>query len=651
MIRAIFFGILYLSLCQVSYSAEKRNWIITQLGTQQTYDTLTQLSERKGIQKSGLISVSRSGQNTLQTYWEPGAHRATTIFNRTVIVDGYDIDDISRIKSFRFNKKGDTVFLKTTKGPDAIVELFFNDKSILTWPRLSIVSILSFQKDSLYLSFFSKKNQTTEFWKYAFDSNNKTFQSGKLLGILKKCALLSSKVLKEGIAIQTYCSPERGSDVQYLNFSTGGFQTIKATNDDEYLAYSLTKHDRSKIPVLSLTGSEDARQLYHAVTLSFTKYLGEPTAYASDESGKQSWSQSYRTLTLATLFEKTGMVVFARLAEQAMDRTLSQQNQIKNISGPINPSCAWASRIYSIDGKSPISFMINQGMISSSLIQSCKLLGDNCPLKLKVQILNNATCLILSYEKLYDQKAGLYRIPYKAPFRYDGIWAPWNWHMMWSGVLSYVGAQTGDKRIQDRAISITHSFFKSWELTKEKTSRALWRYWPSQYYQGWKQEDLVSASRPIQSPKKMQKERYEDINHASISLLGLSHMSVEIPGRYKDALKNTLNNLLKSGPFLPRDMDGKGPLSPRWLPGAGWDLVSTPLLEQLYSRHLPGASTGDQHLSYARLFSTKRKFELRISISECSASICTEVKKWSNTSIKDFIANNPLFSITEIPNR
>ena len=148
--------------------------------------------------------------------------------------------------------------------------------------------------------------------------------------------------------MEAYCSPERGSDIKFLDFSSSKFQTVKATNADEFLAYSWAEYTRDTIPVLSVSGTEDARQLYHAISASITKYIGEPIAYASDESGKQSWSQSYRAQTLATLYKKTGLELFARLSEQSMTRTLKQQNQFKGISGTNNPSCAWASRIYSI---------------------------------------------------------------------------------------------------------------------------------------------------------------------------------------------------------------------------------------------------------------------------------------------------------------
>ncbi|WP_120495627.1 hypothetical protein [Kiloniella sp. EL199] len=640
--------LLLLSVPFVAYSEEYPDWLITLQGSNQTYNTQTQEGSRKGVTRKGLISVSKSGSNQLEVYWEPGAYRATSVFNQTKIIDGFDLDDVSRTKSFRFNKEGDTAYIRTTKGPQAIVELIYNQKSIVAWPRLSIVSLLSFQKTGFYISLFSKKTQATEFWFYSLPSDDHLQAKGEKVGTLKNCSLLSSKVVKTGIAMSVYCDRERGSDVVFLSFKTGKIEKIKATSDDEFLAYSHLKKSKDSIPVMSLSGSNQGRIFFHAISQSFTKYLGEPIAYSSDESGKQSWSQSYRTLSLANLYKKTGHPVFATLAQQAMERTLDQQNLLRGIGGDHNPSCAWASRIYSEDGKSPLSFMINQGMISSGLIYACELLGDNCPLKLRQAILNNASCLAVSYEKYYLPDEGLYRIPYAAPFRYDGIWAPWNWHMMWSSVLSYVGHETDNRALTKRAHSITNRFIKTWEETREPTSKILWRYWPEQYYRGWQSEDLVSASRPKQKKKNLQKERYEDINHASISLLGLSHMKQQLSSEQINGLENTLKFLLQQGTILPRDMDGQGPRSPRWLPGAGWHIIANPALEQLYSRYLPGASTGDQHLAYAQLFDPEKEFSIELSFSQCRQSACEKINSHSFDNPKEFLTENPIFSLREI---
>ena len=470
---------------------------------------------------------------------------------------------------------------------------------------------------------------------------------------MEGCVLMGSKVLERGIALEAYCQMTRGSDVKFLEFATGNISDILATENDEFLGFGLMKvrkktgmsFDKVAIPVFSVSGNNAGRQFYHGVSGSLLKLLGEPMSYASDESGKQSWSQSYRTLTLATLYQKTTHNAFATLARQAMVNTLDQQNKIRKINGKLNPPCAWASRIYSEDGISPVSFMVNQAMISASLIKSCDRLKDACGTSLRRRIKKNAFCLTRSYEKWFDQESGLYRIPYRAPFRYDGIWAPWNWHMMWSVVLQYVAEESGKDFLKERAQNIVTRFLDSWEIKTPSRPQALWRYWTAPYYAGWQKVDHISVSRPVQKPRNMARERYEDLNHAGISLLGLSTSWVPLSAERRQAGANTLEHILQTNGLLARDMDGRGPVSPRWLPGAGWHMFATARMRDLYAHKLPGSASSDQHLAYALLFPADGPFDLKLALSHCVKNICTPSVSWSYQTAAAFLAHNPVFQL------
>ena len=625
--------------------AAEDDWIITNKGTGFSYDTENSVASRKGISKKGLISVSKSKNLMMQSYWQSGAYRATIQYNRKEIVNGYDLSDVSRIKSFRFDKNGSTVYIRTTKGPKAIVELYQNNKPVLSWPRLSLVSILSYRTNDLYLTLYNKQTLANEFWHYSRSPDDGLIADGTKIGEMNACALLGSKVVKTGIALEVYCDASNGSDVKFLDFSTGEIQNIMVTEKDEFLAYSWGKAAKEIIPVYSVAGSQNGRHFYHAFSGSLLKYLGEPMSYASDESGKQSWNQSYRTLTLSSLYKTTSHGVFASLANQAMVNTLEQQNGNLGISGKYNPDCGWASRIYSIDGYQPISFMINQAMISASLIKSCEMLGGQCDQALKKKIDDVAVCLVHENEQWFDQKSNLYRIPYGAPFRYDGIWAPWNWHMMWNTILNHVGEINNDETLVKRAQQIASAFAKSWKISGQGDAQVLWRYWPTQYYEGWEQDDEISISIPRQKAKVMAKQRYEDINHAGISLLGLSFSGYKFTSKQFKSISRTANNVMNSGNILARDMDGEGPISPRWMPGAGWHIFASEKMGELYSHKLPGGVSSDQHLAYALLFNPEAKFNLDLTVSHCIKSECTIQKKWHYQDVQTFLRQNPLLSI------
>jgi len=648
----------------------REHWKISNLKNGFSYDTSTQLMAVKGLQKQGLISAAKKGDNLLLSFWQEGAYRPTITYNQATLLDGYELEDVSRISSFRFDELGSFVYIRTAKGPKVKVELIFNGDLVLSWPRLTKVKILSFTSNVVITSIYDEQLQQTKFSSYNLNNIDTLAESKKELGSITGCDVLSTKVTKTGIFIQSYCKAKQGSDVLFLDLSTHKLLQTKSTQFDEYFGIKskdhrqLMRNENVTLPILTVSGAPKSRQLFHAISGSLGQLLGEPMAMASDEAGKQSWSQSYRTLALAELYQKTNHPVFARLAAQAMYATLRQQNQLRGISEEHNPRCGWASRIYSIDSITPISFMINQAMITNSLVNSCAKLEAYCSEKLKRLIDNTAVCLVDSYEYLYVEKEGLYRIPYGSKFRYDGIFAPWNWHLTWAAVLQHAGKVTKQVHLESRAFAIVEQFTKSWQFTDDKSSRALWRYWTPHYYQGWTTQDKVSMNRPKQRPAVAGKTNYEDLNHAGLSLMGLNFMQYSMDEKQQRALENTIDYLLGFGAILPKFIDGNGPLNPRWSLGAGWHASATPSLKSLFQSKLPGGVSSNKHLAYALLSQGKgqgkeqaeNRFDLTFTLSYCSykpdpeqqSFTCQQVQNWTWQTIEGFLSNNPLFKLTAI---
>jgi len=640
-----------------------KHWVIKQKHNDFSYNTLNDKMTAKQQDITGLISLTKRGPNELLSYWQPGAYRQTIKFNDKIIVDGYDVNDVSRVGSFRFNKMGDFVYIRSTKGPNAKVKLIYNKKTIKDWPRLTKVRVIYFKQQHIFISIFEESLQKTSFYKFTFDSNKNILDEGIFLGSIESCALLATRVINNGVLLQNYCNKSSGSDVQFLSFSSGNVSNVLASEFDDFISNSKlnplkTKLIKKNITTLTISGSNNARQLFHAISGILLNNLGEPMSLASDEAGKQSWGQSYRTLTLAELFHKTGHSLFATLATNAMFSTLKQQNDSLGIKEVHNPPCAWASRIYSKDGKTPISFMVNQAMIANSLIYSCKRLGSNCSNELTEKVNNNAICLIEQYEPLFDQTRGLYRIPYGSNFRYDGLLAPWNWQLTWASVLNHVGRKHNDEKLIERSLGLAEKFVNSWEYTVGKQTRALWHYWTLDYYLGWNKEDKRSFYRPSQKPIRKMQKRYEDINHAGISLMGLYFMNYPFNHAEYYAVANTMTDLLNQGSILPRNMDGDGPHNPRWSMGAGWHAFATTEYHSLYSHKLPGSVSSNKHFTYALLPDLSKPFRLKLSLNNCASNDsrsvgskkfkCQTAYKWAWSNINDFINDNPLFSVTEM---
>ena len=614
-------------------------WTITQTGKSFSHNTATGASSSKGVTRTGLLSVSGPRDTQIVKYWDAGAFGSSIDIDGVTLVDGHNLDDVSRLTGFRVDRHGRYAFIKSTKGPKAIVELYVDDKPVAFWPRNSIVKLLAFKSDFAIVSVFSKEHQSTDFIRLT----NLTDPDGHLirqkLGTVEKCAVLAGKVLKPGIALQLFCDPKRGSDIALLDTTTGTVTSILASTDDEIFGSSLGRQ-KGAISVLSVTGSPNARRTFHAIYGALLSNLGEPMALASDGAGKQSWSQSYRTMTLAQLFLATQHPVFAELASNAMESTLRQTNAGINITGKFNPSCGWASRLYSTDRRSPVSLLINQAMISGSLLESCDMLGDHCPNKLTRKIRENARCLVQHFEQDFVPDERLYRISYGAPFRFDGITAPWNWQLRWATVLDKIAEADNDGSLRQRAYTIAERFLNTWE--KSETG-VVWRYWPSSYYAGWQAHQDRSVHRPQQ--KAQSGGRYEDLNHAGISLMGLGTLTQPLTPPHRQKVKATLTRLLGEEAWLARDMDGAGPRSPRWMPGAGWHHYATETMLRRYEHLMPGAFSSDQHLAYAALIDPAANFDLSLKLSYCTIEECETVDIWRFANIEDFLTHNPLFRV------
>ncbi len=628
------------ALVSTQVASADQGYLIEQRGKGFSFNTQTGLATQKGVSMPGLNAAARKGDFQFGSYWEPGAFRSTLTFGEKTLVDGKDVNDVSRLGGFRFDRNGSYVYVRTTKGPKARVKLVQDGHMVLDWPRLTAVSVLSYDLAALTLAIYDKKNRRTKFYRYARNERG-VVADGTMVGELKGCSVLSAKVIGRQIVLQVFCDPKRGSDLLSLDIHTGRISTLLNSDADEVLATQI-RRQKGSFSALSVSGSQDAKMAYHAISGVLMNGLGEPMSYGSDEAGKQSWGQSYRTLALAKLYKKSGHPVFAQLARRAISNTLANQNAHLGLTGRFNPSCAWASRIYSTDHRSPVSFQINQAMISSALLKSCEQLGKQCPLKLRKAIAKNASCLVRSYEPYFDKETKLYRIQYGAPFRFDGIWAPWNWHLTWSVVLDRVGKRERNSELRNRAKNISGRFIKSWTLSDQG---ALWRYWVPRYYDGWTAADNISKHRPKRSAEKQPK-RYEDVNHAGLSLLGLSALKADVDPRFRRAVKTTLDHLLDHGSILPRDLDGKGPRTPRWMPGAGWDAFATGKMRARYASLMPGAASGQQLLAYANLFRPSADFRLKLTLHSCTDEGCTSDKEWTYYSLEKFLSDNPLFGIT-----
>ena len=636
---ALFFGLLQM------FPALASDWIITNKLNGSSHNTATGWTTIKDVSGMGLTTLVNKGGRQLKMYWERGAANQTIELDGNVLVKGMFDDQALRLSSIRLSRSGSLVYLQTAKGPKAKVWLVQDGNKVVDWPRRTNIRILAFSDQAITLARFDKKSHQLKLFELPVDDDGKINPSKeKTIATAKGCAFASAVQLEPDWYFELICNDQTGRDIYRLGEQQTLVPIAQHHQDEMLMAALLRKADpkksfKGRVGVLTLDGSPDGLQFYIAANGVLTRQLGEPVSLASDEAGKQSWSQSYRTQSLAHLYQKTGHGVFAALARNAIRRTISVSNQQLKVDGPANPACGWASKIYSSDGRSPISFFINQTMIADGMRVGCTRLGNQCPKVLREKIAQTAICLANHFEHQFDEQTGLYRIAMGVPFRFDGIWAPWNWQVSMARLLQHVGNDQNSEKLQKRADGLIRKFLDAVDTTN--SDGALWRYWPDVYYRGWEKADNVSISKPSSKPRPP--DRFEDVNHAGISLAAVCDL--QLPDQFLKSASKRLNTLLTHGAILPRDLDGEGPMSFTWQLAYGWDCLKSVRLKERFSKNLASASFGPTLLSYAKQYDPEQKFDLSLKLSACDARSCVPVKRWTFQSAQDYLSNSPFFSL------
>jgi len=620
-------------------------WIIEIPAKRLSHDTGTGLTTTPFGTRRGLEFTGRSGDVQASAFWLPGAHKASIVVQGETLVDGTDDLDIGRIGGFRVAADGSTVYVRTTKGPDATVDLIHNGRTLRSWPRGRVVQILAYDGTEVHFATRDGRGNPLKIARIGspgIGATNGRALDGptETLAVLDGCALVSGRKRGARMILELICQSGQGSDIHGLDLKSGTIHPLVTGRADDMFA-PLKPELRGRLPILSVAGNANAKHAFHAIRASLLTQLGEPRSLGSDAMGTQSWGSAYRIRALAELAAKSGHEAFAGLAVNAMTSVLDQANRHHGVSGRFNPSCGWASRIYSRDGRQPVSLLINQAMISGALLVACDRLGGACPADLSHRIQANAQCLAKHFEPHFDAATGLYRIQHGAPFRFDGVWAPWNWQVSWANVLARL---EGKPDLNARARALGDRFLETWQDT---TGGALWRYWPDRYFGGWSDGDAVSVHLPRKSAQ--QARRFEDINHAGISLLGLADSGRRLSAGERDAGRRTLDRLLGQGLTVSRHMDGSGPATASWLPASGWHVLATEAFRALYAHGVPNATSGSRHLAYAQLYDPDAAFELTLTVRECTFEDCAVVNSRTFRSLSAFLEGNGLFRLRRKP--
>ena len=591
-----------------------------------TIELKSGLVRRKGVSGQCVEKVSRAGPNTLVISKSPGDDTPLVSLNGVPRNIGLDTGTGARLGTIQASRDGALFWLRHWKTGDKQTELLQDGKILRTWPAGTTVRLLRVTQSELLL-LVAERGKSAHLRAMARQAKADGTRSTSLLVDFKACVPARLRPGKSQVWAHLACEDERGAGIFRIPLETGTIGDPEIRSDSSaFVSLPKSPDHTGKIAVASVSGSDAALQFYFAVTGLLLGQSGEVRACSSDAEGLQSWNQSYRLRSLATLYEKTGVAAFADLAVKSMHLTLAAQDGLNGRSGPNIPACGWSSKIYSSESGERLSLMINQAVIANALTDGCRKLGSACPVGLRARIRDTASCLASAFEPDFDRNAGLYRIRDGLEFRFSGAVAPWNWQLSFAALLEGLS----DNAMQARAGSIVDMFLR--ELA-EAPEGALWRYWPKAYY-------LEKGL----DPSAIQKQRFEDTGHAGISLMGLADMEDALDAPLTGSLAKRAAFLLGFGPETPRDLDGSGPRSPKWFPAGGWARAAPGALTSAYAGFVPGANAADTLYAYASLFDPGAAFDLTLDLQLCGET-CQPYRSLAYDSWQAFLDNNPFFSL------
>ena len=617
-----------------------QGWVIQQSSSGLSFDTQTRIAKRDGFAAQGLLSFTKRGGRELVQTWEQGSFQPTIRLDGKTIQDGKDYANLRQLSNIRLSATGSLTFLLRQRGQKAPVELLQDFKTVFQWPHRTPVKTLGPIGQRFLISMSDPKELEIKWLAFRTDEEGTILpQTLSEIGSLRDCSVLQNRPVRSGILINATCTNAGPASLFHLAFD-GTMTTIASQERDVLLARGLLKKgddklQRGEFTAYSAAGTDSALHFYHAIYGALMSNLGEPGSFASDAGGRQSWSQTYRTTAIGELYKKVKHPALADLAINAMSSTLSNQNRFRRVSGKFNPACGWASQVYSIDKSSPVSLFVNQAFIASSLKRTCANLDDQCSAALGTKIGTTLSCLSDHYGKQFDSKTGLYRIAHQSPFRFDGIWAPWNWQLSMAHMLAK-DAPSSDAQ----ARGMVDRFSR--EVRYQNTS-TLWTYWPEIYYHGWQQAQNVSMNRPVQKPAKPK--RAEDISHAAITLMAICDIGMS--EKLRNGLRSRLHTIMSDGVEQRKYLDLTGPRDTRWTPSVGWDCLGSKKLAKRFTHAMRGGATGQKLAAYARLFDPAAPFDLKLNILRCTTEKCRPVRTLSYASPQDFLTDNPFFRISD----
>jgi len=251
------------------------------------------------------------------------------------------------------------------------------------------------------------------------------------------------------------------------------------------------------------------RQLSYMVWLMGRNSTSVFKDYRNDW-GRLSWGESYALEFLITAYkafpDEYFLEEFANHASSVLE-SMDIKLGIKDYSGI--STYGWCATRYSIDKRSRMRGVVNDGMLGVPLAEFVKLTKDKAHIDSKISKVAQDSLEALRYlEKLHNEERvehdadilaitkeeeGYYIFPKGSPAKYDGANLPFNQQNRFGTLLISLYEIDGESHYLDKALKVGRVFHRHLIPDNEGYK---WHYWWGKASTGWDEDEGISTNTP-----------------------------------------------------------------------------------------------------------------------------------------------------------
>lgn len=536
------------------------------------------LSQEKTIDNPYDISYSQNKENIIYTsinnYDEPEVYLYNEINNTTKkLTDNIFIETNPVV-----NDEGIYAYIQSQYSTHTS-DIYLNNKTIDNKKGLYknlalnnkylIYNYEQFSKNKHYICWLNLKS-------------NKTY-SYEFSGYIQKIEFLT----EEKALVQFFSLNTMSMDVGIYDLENSLFELLRNTENDEVIK---NVQFNKKYTLSSISSDQKNIKLaFNAYYNYYNKQLANPFSHSNNFMGRLTWNQSYRLENLVKLYTLTNNSVILQQIDYIIDSLLNGTNEKLGLIDTYNYKYSFSTKKYSLDKVTPISLMVNDAKVYSSITGAINTIGGKIKEKYKKKTITNLSGLYDYYNEYYDVQNSLYTFQYGTLFLFDGVWVPFNQQNAFGLLLLDLYELTGKEKYKIRVHSMARKFKNEFAY---KDNKLLWHYWPSEFYSGWSIDDDISTHTPTRDIS--DDILYEDLSHAGINVTFILRFQELFPNDVFTSddinlLGNTVDGFIydaKFSRFMSGDIEYQS-ANYRHKPTFGWPLLKHKGLNDFYTSLAP----------------------------------------------------------------